>query len=132
MSKSTNCVSVACDHCGHHEFLYSLQHAENVGWEMDVKIDEDILDLCPKCSAKWHKIADNFLNNKEEDENYIKITNTLEVAYNHGQTDGAHHKAWVIDQMVRRLLGDDYDEWIKEYKYEDGVESYAWDEGIAP
>jgi hypothetical protein len=101
---------------------------------MDVIIDEDTFDLCPKCSDEWHRVADNFLNGrKEEDKNSIAISKALDVAYSHGQTDGDHHKAWVIDQMVRRLLGDNYGEWIREYKHEDGDDNaYTWDEGIAP
>ena len=134
MSKTINCVHVSCDHCGCGEYYMSLNYAKNVGWDIDANVDEETLDLCPKCSAEWHKIADNFLNcRKEEDKNSIAISKALDVAYSHGQTDGAHHKAWVIDQMVRRLLGDNYDEWIKNYKHEDGDdEAYSWDVGIAP
>jgi hypothetical protein len=47
----------------------------------------------------------------------------IEVALNCGQTDGAHHKMWVIDQMLRVLVGD---------RYEDGPGTYEWDEGIMP
>lgn len=46
-----------------------------------------------------------------------------------GQTDGAHHKAWVIDQALRHLAGAAYDRLIEAYK-NDG--EYDWDEGIAP
>lgn len=59
----------------------------------------------------------------------------LQVAAQYGQIDGAHHKAWVIDQMVRELLGtlDSYEEWVRLYSEgEDGPDTYAWDEGIAP
>jgi hypothetical protein len=53
----------------------------------------------------------------------------VDVAYQYGQIDGAHHKAWVIDQMVRILAGGDYDRLIKEYE-SDG--EYEWDTGITP
>lgn len=57
----------------------------------------------------------------------------LEIAQQYGQTDGAHHKAWVIDQMVRKLLGADYAAWVQRYcAGEDGPATYAWDVGIAP
>jgi len=47
--------------------------------------------------------------------------------------DGGHHKQWVIDQMVRVLLGDRYEAWVASYKDGiDGPETYDWDEGIAP
>lgn len=62
-----------------------------------------------------------------------RIELALDVAYNYSQVDGAHHKAYAIDQMVRALLGDRYEAWITEYRAgEDGPESYDWDEGIAP
>ena len=50
----------------------------------------------------------------------------LEIAAQYGTIDGWHHKAWVIDQMVRALIGtpEAYAAWRKENK--------DWDEGIAP
>lgn len=74
------------------------------------------------------------------------IANALSLADN---TDGAHHKQWTIDQMVRVLTGEDYEKWVKSYqtcglkdcmRHEDGDDEwtedcdqgYAWDEGIAP
>jgi hypothetical protein len=57
----------------------------------------------------------------------------IEVALNYGQTDGAHHKMWVIDQMVRVLAGDRYNDLITRYCVgEDGPGTYEWDEGITP
>lgn len=58
----------------------------------------------------------------------------LELAYNYSQIDGDHHKAWVIDQMVRALTGDDYEQWVKDYETneDDPDDSYEWSEGIAP
>lgn len=46
-----------------------------------------------------------------------------------GQTDGAHHKQWVIDQAVRRLAGPYYEKLIAAY-CNNG--EYEWDVGIAP
>lgn len=60
-------------------------------------------------------------------------SSALEIARRYGQDDGAHHKAWVIDQMVRALTGSGYDAWIAGFCVgEDGPETYSWDEGIAP
>lgn len=50
-----------------------------------------------------------------------------------GCIEDAHHKMWVIDQMVRALTGEDYDKWVKEYQQGvDGPYTYEWDEGTAP
>lgn len=74
-----------------------------------------------------------------------------------GCDDGAHHKQWMLDQIVRILtdcptvtktaidaygkeytyeaLGEsvEYQEWLAAYQDgEDGPETYSWDEGIPP
>lgn len=86
-----------------------------------------------------------------------RVTDALNFAASYGQTDGAHHKAWVIDQMVRCLTGcplevrHDVDASGQAYSYqdlgesaeyrafvaehnagEDGPDTYSWSEGIAP
>ncbi len=61
------------------------------------------------------------------------IQGALSIALEFGGNDGSHHKAWVIDQMVRHLTGDGYEEWVKDAKAgEDGPDTYEWDVGIAP
>ena len=85
------------------------------------------------------------------------IEAALGYARKYGQIDGDHHKAWVIDQMVRALLGCEmqtfdaldyqgkhytfesqeespaYLKWVAECKDgEDGPETYSWSVGIAP
>lgn len=62
-----------------------------------------------------------------------KINKTLEFSVEYGGIDGAHHKDQVIDQIVRLLAGDNYDEVVKEARAgEDGPDTYTWDCGIAP
>lgn len=57
----------------------------------------------------------------------------LRILIRYGGIDGSHHKNWVIDQAVRALAGNYYDELIAAAKGgEDGPETYEWDEGIAP
>lgn len=92
-----------------------------------------------------------------------RITKALDYAGQYGQIDGAHHKAWVIDQVVRALTGcpmvrmvnhrastpdgkgfmdyeyegqgesEEYRAFVRDHcAGEDGADTYAWDEGIAP
>ena len=86
-----------------------------------------------------------------------RIKMALGLAVQYGQIDGDHHKAWVIDQMVRALTGcpeitktatdhrgeefnydalgesDEYLHFIAEAKDgRDGPDTYSWNEGIAP
>jgi hypothetical protein len=62
-----------------------------------------------------------------------RIKDAIDLAVQYGGIDGAHHKAWVIDQMVRTLAGDMYDEIVRRARAgEDGPDTYTWDCGIAP
>ncbi|MBA3050500.1 MAG: hypothetical protein KKE42_10950 [Alphaproteobacteria bacterium] len=86
-----------------------------------------------------------------------RIEAALDVIGRYGQTDGAHHKAWVLDQAVRLLLGcpvvrttltahngtefdadvvdssPAYRDWVRDMQAgEDGPDTYDYDEGIAP
>ena len=80
-----------------------------------------------------HKIEYRNIGKNEEMTNEKKIEETLDLLFSYGQIDGGHHKAWCIDQAVRILSGDRYEEAIKEYEDgEDGPHTYDWDEGIAP
>lgn len=85
------------------------------------------------------------------------VQRALDIARQYGGSDGADHKMWVIDQMVRALTGcpmveqwgigdagrlytyaaqgesSAYLAWVTAAKEgEDGPETYSWDTGIAP
>jgi hypothetical protein len=81
----------------------------------------------------WDRSPWNIFERQQAETGAERIELALEEIGSFGQTDGAHHKAHVIDQVVRILTGDGYDAWIREYRDgEDGPETYEWDEGIAP
>ncbi len=62
-----------------------------------------------------------------------RVKAAIALAVRYGGIDGAHHKAWVIDQMVRVLAGENYDSLVAAAKNgEDGPETYSWEVGIAP
>jgi hypothetical protein len=86
-----------------------------------------------------------------------RVKAALAVAEGCGGVDGAHLKAWVIDQMVRALTGcpmvtdraidghgkpyeyerqgesDEYRAWVAAHNDgDDGPDTYEWDTGIAP
>lgn len=65
-----------------------------------------------------------------------RIADAISIAVKHGPTDGAHHKMWVIDQMLRALTGcperpdGSYGE---SAEYHAALASHGvWDEGMAP
>lgn len=62
-----------------------------------------------------------------------RINKAIELAVRYGGFDGDHHKAWVIDQMVRVLAGERYEQIVREAcEGEDGPDTYSWETGIAP
>ena len=65
-----------------------------------------------------------------------RVKDALDLILRYGGIDGAHHKQWVLDQVVRTLLEteDAYKKWCDESRDgEDGPETYdEWDQGIAP
>lgn len=62
-----------------------------------------------------------------------RIEQAIQIAMDYSQYDGSRHKMQVIDQTVRELLGNKYEEWVKKYcDGEDGPNTYEWNIGIAP
>ena len=57
----------------------------------------------------------------------------LEMIEQWGGFDGGHHKQWLLNNIVREITGDEYEQWVAEWEDgEDGPETYSWDVGIAP
>lgn len=75
-------------------------------------------------------------------ENILEIAEMLDCRWSHAKIatfiiqanfDGAHHKQWVLDQILRYIAQENYDKliaWANDG--EDGPNTYSWDEGIAP
>lgn len=86
-----------------------------------------------------------------------RIAKALDIAVKYGGIDGNHHKAWVIDRMVRALTGcpmvrvsatdcngnpyeyltegesDEYRKLVADAcAGSDGPNTYSWEVGIAP
>lgn len=62
-----------------------------------------------------------------------KIEKAIELIGDYGDIDGNDHKQWLLDQVLRVLLGISYKEWIILWEHgEDGPKTYIWDTGIAP
>jgi len=67
----------------------------------------------------WRKRA--LVAESAEEEYRRRIKATLEVISNYGGIDGGHHKAWVLDQAVRKLAGTEeiYQRWVREQWFRD-------------
>lgn len=105
-----------------------------------------------------HISNDMFDKSPEEMDDGERVQAALDVASSYGGIDGDHHKAWIIDQMVRVLTGspfevsaihsgadgrrftheklgesEEYRDFVKQYEEgEDGPYTFDWDTGIAP
>lgn len=61
------------------------------------------------------------------------IKNAIIIALKYAGIEGDHHRAWVIDQMVRALTRENYDSFVDVACVTcDGVKTLEWDEGIPP
>lgn len=75
----------------------------------------------------------NLENEMSVTKELIAIDEALLLIFKYGGIGGAHHKQWVLDQVVRALTGDGYAAWVAEARAgEDGPDTYDLDEGIAP
>ena len=75
------------------------------------------------------------LGHEEEKEALrTKIKEATNLILNYARIDGDHHKMWTLDQVLRILAGDQYEELIDEYEDRDeyGDPMYDWDVGCPP
>jgi len=83
--------------------------------------------MCPMCAD--HNVKNRgaiaWVPQVYSQEHRETLDKILELAVRYGQIDGAHHKMWVIDQVVRLAAGKDYDEAVADPDRD-------WDTGIAP
>lgn len=86
-----------------------------------------------------------------------EVTEALDIINRYGGIDGAHHKQWCLDQVVRILTrcpkvtrttldhkgrpynyetlseSREYQDWVAAHEEgEDGPHTYPWDKGVAP
>lgn len=59
-----------------------------------------------------------------------RIQDAMEIIIRYASIDGEHHKTWCIDQIARKLLDNEYEDFIEEMNSDEEYEQ--WDEGIAP
>lgn len=59
---------------------------------------------------------------------------SIELLFEYGACDGGQHKMLAIDQAIRILADDGYEERVQEYEEldEDGEKVYEWYTGVAP
>ena len=75
---------------------------------------------------------DTFTYNLSSDNEMLKnrVRDAIDTILMYGGIEGDHHKAWVIDQILKTILGEGEYEFVVEQYEEDG--EYEWNTGIAP
>lgn len=47
------------------------------------------------------------------------IAEALAIIFKYSQVDGAHHKAWALDQVTRKLTGEGYENFVNSYAFDE-------------
>ena len=61
-----------------------------------------------------------------------RLKNIRKLIEAYGYIDGAHHKQWLLDQIMREIMGTQYDQWKYEYEHVNDEKEYTWNQGIRP
>ena len=130
-----------CDVFAYHdpEFVVSLNQyleLDNIDLCFPVKFDEGLDDDVIIVRSVDRSVCATWLKGR----GWIATSRTptieaINMILRYGGTDGEHHKQWVIDQVLRILVGDKkkYDEVIKRAcEVEDKKNKHEWDVGISP
>jgi hypothetical protein len=59
-----------------------------------------------------------------------KEKQVVELIERYGMIDGAHHKQWLLDKILKTILEEKYQTWLDSYNSEPDYD--PWDPGIAP
>lgn len=85
--------------------------------------------MSDELTEAWQTMLEFLPDEVDRDESAARALSLLFAA---SQIDGSHHKAWVIDQVVRELTGDKYEAFVNTYSFEgindvnDPEELAAW------
>lgn len=102
---------------------------------MNTKCHDGLCGTCPWCSAAQRQRAlfDAEQRQREEATIEARVKSAIDIIVRFGGIAGDHHKAWVLDQVVRILAAKAYPAVVAEARAgEDGPETYDWDVGIPP
>lgn len=107
-----------------------LNELTDIITQLSAKVDRELGDSVRQKIRVHVYHEDTVLGHHEYKE---RLTNAVEFIKETGQPDGGHHLVWVIDQITRILVGNDYPKFLAEFcDGEDGPCTYDWKVGIPP
>ncbi len=98
--------------------MEGIKIMEKITFEQSQQLQEDIIT---HCDGLPQQLIDNLCNIVAD---YHRKSSIVALIMEYGYIGGAHHKQWLIDQILRIALKDEYEAFIKEFE--------CWDAGIAP
>ena len=100
-------------------------------WESYEPPSSKVLDAQSEC-VRAGKVKEAKKSKRKKSKRKKRIKHAAEVAEQFAGIDGGHHKQWVIDQMLRAMLGTKgYREFVAKYNAPEEYED--WDKGsVAP
>lgn len=106
------------------EWEYRIKNADSAWMDRD---DEwrDVTETTVSAGGFRSGFDLEFRRKPKNSDDDDRVQRALNMLGTYGHTDGAHHKAWIVDQAARILAGDGYDAWVQPH-------AASWDEGIAP
>ena len=123
------------------------RHTKGVGWStafeavsiaQGYRIQEESPEpeITKSCERAIHEYVDNrlrILDLVPTKQLQLRVAEAVELIEQYGTYDGGHHKQWVLDQIARKLTGDNYNTFRAGFieKDEDGDFDH-WYEGTPP
>lgn len=105
------------------------QLEESLKLPEDMKMLELEYENGDTLSLEWGDVVSVFgLLAKGEPTPQDRIFTAIQTIFDLGSYDGAHHKQYTLDQVLRIISGDDYPDYVREWFASGG----EWEEGIAP
>lgn len=131
----SNETKVAFDDDNGVSWLLSVRQGKCILSGFDSNAPDEMVLSAKKARFLAKLLVDEFPSEKPDQvESDDPVADALELIAEYGTVDGDSHKQWLLDQVVRILAGDGYEEWIRSLS--DGLEEddapIEWDEGIAP
>jgi len=137
-----------CTRLSAHEEFKVERHTKGVGWDTvmecavvdedgnlihDNSLNEEVVQCCEDAIEAYLEHEGSIYGFVPDHDPRSKCADALELLLRYGGIDGGHHKQWCIDQVVRILTDENYENFVAwACDGEDGPDTYDWDEGTAP
>lgn len=122
---------ITCEHVGKCGSCRVKEHSHHDCMPGDTLVSEKGLLYCIGCGEPARTISEGVLIQMNGIHEECRGQKASSIATRFGMIDGAHHKQWVIDQMLRAVLSKSkYELWFAQMNSD--PEYDPWDHGTPP